>query len=159
MAHLGYPAAAAAVAAPILKEWVDMIITSCGFTRLRAVMKLFLVRYLPSENWKRGPVILGHGCRYLFMAFTGQMVVPLAERRMTIPWRKGSVSEDFNVGSTLEWKTFRSWKHRSTAGSNDRTSLVVYSDTLKNPKNLSSYKRGEKGRCYLGMFWFGEPVT
>ena len=62
ISHLGWPAAAAVDAAPILNEWEDMFWVPGGLIRARTAARPDLVRYRPSCHMKRGP---GFCCRRL----------------------------------------------------------------------------------------------
>lgn len=95
MSHLGYPAAAAVVAAPIRNEWDDMDETCWGFTLFRMEAKPALVRYLPSCQVNNGPVRKGCIDMNLHRAWTGQRGELFVYRYIVVPCLKGSVLDAF----------------------------------------------------------------
>ena len=68
MSHLGYPTAAAVVAAPIRNEWEDMDETCWGLTLSRMEARPALVKYLPSCQVNNGPLCEGCTDRNLLRA-------------------------------------------------------------------------------------------
>ena len=90
MSHLGQPMCAAVEAAPIRREWEE-VVTMSPVDSFRALLRSNRVRYLPSWNWNSGPGFDGRRERYSCSAVIGHRGEAFAAMVMVTPLRKGSV--------------------------------------------------------------------
>lgn len=87
---------AAVVAAPILKEWLDIgVLILDGRADFSIVFSLRCVRYDPSSYVNSGPSLVGCKIKYSDNAFTGHRLLYVGVKQMEQPYLKGSVFELF----------------------------------------------------------------
>ena len=118
MSQRGYPAAAAVDAAPMRKEWVDMLVMWAGFILSKAAAMPDLVRKRPSFQTNNGPDLEMCWAINFFRAWTGQRAVLLACSDMDTPALNGSVFDALMWIVTWDGdRNCTSWKHNVVAWS------------------------------------------